>query len=279
MRLMSRETFHSKMADVQRRLTNILNKPNNKTCADCDSKNPRWVSLSLGVLVCIRCCGHHRNLGTHISKMKSVTLDKWQADWCLIFENLDNVIANTHWEGVKPDSVRKPTERSANPEVERYIRDKYEHKLWARQGEDSPVQAVLKGTHRPASAPVEKPAVVLKPSSPSQRLEAVDLLAMEEPVKAVEQEEMLTWHSPPEPSFPLSSQFTADFPVFTPNPPTQPVPPQLPDKAANIKAILAMYQQPQGSQPVRPVAGFRPLGAIAAEQMMKGGSVYAWPSY
>ena len=260
-----------KMADVQRRLTTILNKPHNKTCADCDSKNPRWISLSLGVLVCIRCCGHHRNLGTHISKMKSVTLDKWQPDWCLIFEKLDNSIANAHWEGMKPDHVRKPTEGSSSAEVERYIRDKYEHRRWARLGEDSPVQAVLKA----ASQPVPVPAPVVKPPSPRQPPAAVDLLAMDAPTQSVEQEEILTWHSPPEPCFSASpASFAPVFPAFTP-PPV----PQTSDKEASIKAILAMYQQPLVAATAAPATGFKPLGAIAAEQMLKGKQLYAWPSY
>ena len=37
----------------------------------------RWASWNIGVFLCIRCGGLHRALGTHISKVKSVTLDKW----------------------------------------------------------------------------------------------------------------------------------------------------------------------------------------------------------
>jgi stromal membrane-associated protein len=38
---------------------------------------PRWVSWNLGIFICIRCAGFHRNLGVHISKVKSVNLDSW----------------------------------------------------------------------------------------------------------------------------------------------------------------------------------------------------------
>ena len=38
---------------------------------------PRWASWNLGVFVCIRCAGIHRNLGVHISRVKSVNLDSW----------------------------------------------------------------------------------------------------------------------------------------------------------------------------------------------------------
>lgn len=38
---------------------------------------PRWASWNLGIFVCIRCAGIHRNLGVHISRVKSVNLDQW----------------------------------------------------------------------------------------------------------------------------------------------------------------------------------------------------------
>ena len=62
---------------VQTILTSMLRDEDNKYCVDCDSKGPRWASWNLGVFLCIRCAGIHRNLGVHISKVKSVNLDSW----------------------------------------------------------------------------------------------------------------------------------------------------------------------------------------------------------
>ncbi|KNZ52498.1 uncharacterized protein VP01_3553g2 [Puccinia sorghi] len=45
------------------------------TCAECGKPNPRWASYSLGILICINCCGIHRSMGTHISKVRSLDLD------------------------------------------------------------------------------------------------------------------------------------------------------------------------------------------------------------
>ncbi|KAI9502019.1 hypothetical protein BX070DRAFT_175925, partial [Coemansia spiralis] len=46
----------------------------NKVCADCGATAPDWCSLNLACLLCIECSGIHRSLGTHISKVRSLTL-------------------------------------------------------------------------------------------------------------------------------------------------------------------------------------------------------------
>ncbi|KAJ2717064.1 hypothetical protein H4R19_000231 [Coemansia spiralis] len=47
----------------------------NAACADCGAGFPEWCSLNLGALLCIECSGIHRSLGTHVSKVRSLTLD------------------------------------------------------------------------------------------------------------------------------------------------------------------------------------------------------------
>ncbi|CAB9497703.1 with coiled-coil, ANK repeat and PH domain-containing protein [Seminavis robusta] len=52
----------------------------NHCCADCESTDTEWASVSFGLLLCADCSGIHRALGTHISRVRSVKMDFWSEE-------------------------------------------------------------------------------------------------------------------------------------------------------------------------------------------------------
>ncbi|XP_057542142.1 ADP-ribosylation factor GTPase-activating protein AGD3 isoform X2 [Amaranthus tricolor] len=133
----------------------------NDKCADCGAPEPDWASLNLGLLVCIECSGVHRNLGVHISKVRSLTLDVkvWEPSVILLFQSLGNTFANSVWEellrskgafhvdlsavsSLKVDKsqqlfISKPSAADSISIKEKFIHAKYAEKLFVRKPKDT----------------------------------------------------------------------------------------------------------------------------------------------
>uniref|UniRef100_A0A3Q3X1R7 ArfGAP with GTPase domain, ankyrin repeat and PH domain 3 n=1 Tax=Mola mola TaxID=94237 RepID=A0A3Q3X1R7_MOLML len=110
-------------------IQSIRNVRGNSFCVDCDAPNPDWASLNLGALMCIECSGIHRNLGTHLSRVRSLDLDDWPVELSMVMTAIGNTMANSVWEGAL-ENYNKPGSDSTREEKERWIRAKYEQKLF-----------------------------------------------------------------------------------------------------------------------------------------------------
>ncbi|XP_072338310.1 arf-GAP with GTPase, ANK repeat and PH domain-containing protein 1 isoform X5 [Scyliorhinus torazame] len=110
-------------------LQSIRNIRGNSHCVDCEALNPDWASLNLGALMCIECSGIHRNLGTHLSRVRSLDLDDWPLELIRVMSSIGNEVANGIWEG-SAQGRSKPSPDSTREEKERWIRAKYKQKLF-----------------------------------------------------------------------------------------------------------------------------------------------------
>ena len=106
----------------------------NNLCADCGAHDPEWASLNLGVTLCIECSGAHRQLGVHISKVRSCVLDvkAWEPSVVEIFKKWGNYKANQVWEE-KLLQDEKPTPSSSLEVKTTYSIAKWGNKQWQRE--------------------------------------------------------------------------------------------------------------------------------------------------
>lgn len=122
--------------DPSRLLTIIRdNDQGNRWCADCDSDvKVEWVSINLGIVLCIECSGIHRSLGTHISKIRSLTLDtqSFTTDIVECLLQIGNRISNMVWEAqmTSENSIKPPAQSATRDQRLRFITAKYVDRVY-----------------------------------------------------------------------------------------------------------------------------------------------------
>ncbi|EJD76064.1 GTP-ase activating protein for Arf containing protein, variant [Loa loa] len=107
-------------------------------CADCSAEDPQWASLNRGVLICSECCYVHRNLGRHISHVRSIKKGAWNSSQLELMYVLYSNGSNNIWEHslLDPQSInkirRKPTPHDpVLPIKENFIKAKYAQMAFA----------------------------------------------------------------------------------------------------------------------------------------------------
>ncbi|KAI5861804.1 centaurin beta [Durotheca rogersii] len=103
------------------------NDQGNCWCADCGSGSKvEWVSINLAIILCIECSGIHRSLGTHISKVRSLTLDitSFTPDIIELLLLVGNRVSNMVWEA-RLDPTLKPGPQATREQRLKFITAKY----------------------------------------------------------------------------------------------------------------------------------------------------------
>lgn len=150
---------------VKEGIVRLTKLPGNDMCADCKVANPKWASVNLGIFLCVQCAGIHRELGVHITQVRSLSLDTWKVEWYRTIKHRGNTKAAAFWEPGLKDSDR-PTATLGMDVRKKFIRDKYQHGLY-KQGATrvsrgrprrSPKSATQRALTNPRARRIRRPA-------------------------------------------------------------------------------------------------------------------------
>ena len=109
--------------------------------------------------MCLRCSGCHRGLGVHISKVRSVSLDKWLERDLERMASVGNTRGNSEWMARAPNGLKLPTAVSSMEELQAFIVRKYTHKEWF-----SPAPSGLDNAASAATAPLNSTTTSIAPA-------------------------------------------------------------------------------------------------------------------
>ncbi|KAI5967439.1 AGE1 [Candida theae] len=102
----------------------------NDKCVDCRStESVEWVSINSLICMCVNCASCHRNIGSHISKVRSLTLDNFSNEMEMLLRFVNNRSVNAFMEE-NLSSLRIRADSDHETRLH-FIRDKYYRKKYA----------------------------------------------------------------------------------------------------------------------------------------------------
>ncbi|XP_075881231.1 arf-GAP with SH3 domain, ANK repeat and PH domain-containing protein 1 [Nelusetta ayraudi] len=124
----------SSVDELARAITeDIRRMPGNNNCCDCGAPDPEWLSTNLGILTCIECSGIHREMGVHVSRIQSLSLDSLGTSDLLLARNVGNMGFNDILEANLLSPSLKPSQHSNMPERKDFILSKYQDANFVRR--------------------------------------------------------------------------------------------------------------------------------------------------
>eukprot|EP00929_Paragymnodinium_shiwhaense_P002159 TRINITY_DN102366_c0_g1_i1.p1 TRINITY_DN102366_c0_g1~~TRINITY_DN102366_c0_g1_i1.p1 ORF type:complete len:285 (+),score=27.58 TRINITY_DN102366_c0_g1_i1:82-855(+) len=120
--------------------------PGNDSCVDCGKPDPDWASLSHGTFICLECSGRHRGLGTHVSFVRSVKMDKWSDAQLKRMELSGGNAAFAAWlaeKDIHSSESSDPIRRYLTPAAQLY-RDRLSARL---EGREEPTELPVEVNH------------------------------------------------------------------------------------------------------------------------------------
>ncbi|XP_074657096.1 arf-GAP with SH3 domain, ANK repeat and PH domain-containing protein 1-like isoform X2 [Tubulanus polymorphus] len=114
--------------------------PGNLYCCDCGASDPEWMSTNLGILLCLECCGIHRELGVHISRTQSMVIDDLGTSQLLLARMIGNKSFNDIMEAtldpkLKPKPSNEITQERKDFIQNKYVRHRYAYKMCTNSDE------------------------------------------------------------------------------------------------------------------------------------------------
>ncbi|XP_028260913.1 arf-GAP with SH3 domain, ANK repeat and PH domain-containing protein 2 [Parambassis ranga] len=128
----------SSVEDLTRAITDDVRRmPGNNKCCDCGAPDPGWLSTNLGILTCIECSGIHREMGVHISRIQSLSLDSLGTSDLLLARNVGNSGFNEILEANLLSPSLKPSQHSHMTDRKDFILSKYQDVHFVRRSHSS----------------------------------------------------------------------------------------------------------------------------------------------